>query len=195
MASFCRGRRMKIVLITYCLFFVNQSKISTARERLAFNVTISFTTSVKHALAHRCSLNFTKVKLCQTKSTLRVCKAYNSAAAGTNSTCVKKLNKRKRLILMCQQNNNFARASHVLIHFVASFAHNSAHKQRDISLIYNHPSKGRWIAVDIDLVNTDIIVPRAPCSFQIQPSGSVDEILSTEHTYLGQVHPRYPYIF
>ena len=44
MASFCRGRRMKIVLITYCLFFVNQSKISTARERLAFNVTISFTT-------------------------------------------------------------------------------------------------------------------------------------------------------
>ena len=68
MASFCRGRRMKIVLITYCLFFVNQSKISTARERLAFNVTISFTTSVKHALAHRCSLNFTKVKLCQTKS-------------------------------------------------------------------------------------------------------------------------------
>ena len=54
---------MKIVLITYCLFFVNQSKISTARERLAFNVTISFTTSVKHALAHRCSLNFTKVKL------------------------------------------------------------------------------------------------------------------------------------
>ena len=63
MASFCRGRRMKIVLITYCLFFVNQSKISTARDRLAFNVTISFTTSVKHALAHRCSLNFTKVKL------------------------------------------------------------------------------------------------------------------------------------
>ena len=63
MASFCRGRRMKIVLITYCLFFVNQSKISTARERLVFNVTISFTTSVKHALAHRCSLNFTKVKL------------------------------------------------------------------------------------------------------------------------------------
>ena len=63
MASFCRGRRMKIGLITYCLFFVSQSKISTARERLAFNVTISFTTSVKHALAHRCSLNFTKVKL------------------------------------------------------------------------------------------------------------------------------------
>ena len=48
--------------------------------------------------------------------------------------------------------------------------------------------------MDIDLVNTDIIVPRAPCSFQIQPSGSVEEILSTEHTYLGQVHP-YPYIF
>ena len=43
--------------------------------------------------------------------------------------------------------------------------------------------------MDIDLVNTDIIVPRAPCSFQIQPSGSVDEILSTEHTYLGQATP------
>ena len=95
---------------------------------------------------------------------------------------------------MCKQNNNFARASHVLIYFVASFAHNSAHKQRDISLIYNYPPKGRWIAVDIDLENTDIIVPRAPCSFQILPSGSVDEILSTEHTYLGQVHP-YPYSF
>jgi len=70
MASFCRGLRMKIVLIRYCLFFVNQSKISTARERFAFSVAISFITSVKHALVHRCSLNFTKVKLCQTKSTL-----------------------------------------------------------------------------------------------------------------------------
>ena len=104
MASFCRGRRMKIGLITYCLFFVSQSKISTARERLAFNVTISFTTSVKHALAHRCSLNFYKGKALSNKVNIRSLQNIQQRR-GRHRFDLRKETKqtKKRLILMYKQ--------------------------------------------------------------------------------------------
>ena len=62
MASFCcqrclvlLGLRMKFVLIRYCLILTNQKQAMYVNVNASF----SFITSVKHALAHRCSLNFT----------------------------------------------------------------------------------------------------------------------------------------
>ena len=86
MASFAwRGLRMKIVLTRYCLFFVNQSKNKHCSERLAFNVTISFITSVKQIQleVYKSKVLSNNVKISEFTKLITL-----SAAAGTDSTCI-----------------------------------------------------------------------------------------------------------
>ena len=80
-----RGLRMKIVLTRYCLFFVNQSKNKHCSERLAFNVTISFITSVKQMQleVYKSKVLSNNVKISEFTKLITL-----SAAAGTDSTCI-----------------------------------------------------------------------------------------------------------